>query len=70
MFKIKVLMDLYLKDINILFYSVFFLFKSFFCLLYIVVVYLFQYGGEGWLSYIKGLGLVATLIRLFIWELL
>jgi len=52
------------------FYSVFFLFKSFLCLWYIAVVHLFQCGGEGWLGYTRGLGLVATLIGLFTWELL
>ena len=62
-------MDSYFKDINMLFYSVFFLFKLFLCLLYTVVVHLFQYGGEGWLSYTKGLRLAATLIELFMWEL-
>ena len=40
-FKTKVLMDSYLKDINTLFYGVFFLFKSFLCSLYIAVVHLF-----------------------------
>ena len=70
MFKIKVLIDLYLKNINILFYGVFSLVKSFLYLLYIVVIDLFQCNGEGWLGYVKGVGLVATLIRLFTWELL
>ena len=69
MFKTTVLIDLYLKDINFFFYSVFFLFKLFFCLLYIVVTYLFQYSREGWLGYAKGLKLIVTLIGLFIWEL-
>jgi len=40
-----VLIDLYLKDINMFFYSVFFLFESFLCLWYIAVVYLFWCGG-------------------------
>jgi len=40
-------MDLYLKGINMLFYGVFFLFKSFLYLLYIAVVYLFRYSREG-----------------------
>ena len=70
MFNITVLMDLYLKDINILFYSVFLLFKSFLCSWYTAVVHLFWCGREGWLGYIRGLGLVATLIELFIYELL
>ena len=52
------------------FYSVFFLFKSFLCLLYTAVVHLFWCGGEGWLSYTKGLGLVAILMGLFTYELL
>ena len=59
-------MDLYLKNINTLFYSIFFLFKSFLYLLYIAVVHLFQYSKEGWLGYTKGLKLVAILIGLFI----
>jgi len=63
-------MDLYLKDINMLFYSVFFLFKSFLYLLYRAVVHLFQYSREGWLGYARGLRLIATLIGLFTWELL
>ena len=63
-------MDLYFENINMLFYNVFSLVKSFLCLLYIAVVYLFQFSGEGWLGYARGVGLVATLIRLFIWELL
>ena len=70
MFKTKVLMDLYLKDINTLFYSVFFLFKSFLYLLYTAVGHLFRYSREGWLGYARGLGLMATLIGLFICELL
>lgn len=53
-----------------LFYGAFFLFKSFLCSLYTAVVHLFQCGGEGWLGYAKGLGLVATLIGLFTCELL
>ena len=61
-FKTIVLIDLYLKGINMLFYSVFFLFKLFLYLLYTAVVYLFRYGGEGWLGYARGLRLVATLI--------
>ena len=40
-FKTIVLIDSYLKDINMLFYSVFFLFKLFLCSLYTAVVYLF-----------------------------
>jgi hypothetical protein len=63
-------MNSYLKDINMLFYGVFLLFKSFLCSLYTAVVHLFRYGGEGWLGYARGLGLVATLVRLFTWELL
>jgi len=59
-----VFMDLYLKNINILFYGVISLFKSFLYLLY-----LFWYR-EGWLGYARGLGLMATLIGLLIWELL
>ena len=69
-FNTTVLMDSYLKDINMLFYSVFLLFKSFLCLWYTVVVHLFRCGGEGWLGYVRGLGLVATLIGLFTCELL
>ena len=65
MFKTIVLIDLYLKDINMLFYSAFFLFKSFLYLLYTAVIYLFRCGREGWLGYIRGLRLVATLIGLF-----
>ena len=59
-------MDSYLKGINMLFYGVFFLFKSFLYLLYTAVVYLFRYSGEGWLGYARGLRLMATLIGLFI----
>ena len=70
MFKIKILMDLYLKNINILFYSVFFLVKSFLCLLYIAVINLFQCGSEEWLGYARGVRLIVILIRLFMWELL
>jgi len=47
-----------------LFYSVFFLFKLFLYLLYIAVVYLFQYNREKWLGYVRGLRLIATLIEL------
>ena len=69
-FKTKVLMDSYLENVNALFYGVFSLVKSFLCSLYIAVVRLFQCGGVGWLGYARGLGLVATLIGLFTWELL
>jgi hypothetical protein len=69
-FKTKALIDLYFKNINMLFYSVFSLAKLFLCLLYTVVVYLFQYSRVGWLGYIRGFGLMAMLIGLFIWELL
>ena len=65
MFKTKVLIDLYLKNINALFYSIFSLVKSFLCSLNTAVVRLFQYGGVGWLGYARGLGLMATLIGLF-----
>ena len=65
-----VLIDLHLKDINMFFYSVFFLFKLFLCLQYIAVVYLFRCSRKGWLGYIRGLRLIATLIGLFIQELL
>ena len=58
-------MDSYLENVNALFYGVFSLVKSFLCLLYIAVVYLFQCGGVGWLGYARGLRLVATLIGLF-----
>jgi predicted Co/Zn/Cd cation transporter (cation efflux family) len=54
-------MDSYLKNINVLFYGVFSLVKLFLCLLYIVVVYLFWYSGEG-LGYIRGLRLVVMII--------
>ena len=64
-FKTTVFIDLYLEDINTLFYSAFFLFKSFPCSLYTAVVYLFQCGKEGWLGYARGLRLVAMLIGLF-----
>ena len=70
MFKTKVLIDLYLKNVNALFYSVFSLVKSFLCALYTAVVRLFQCSGIGWLGYARGLRLVATLIGLFTWELL
>ena len=69
-FKTTVLIDSYLKDINMFFYSIFFLFKSFLCLQYIAVVHLFQCSREGQLGYTRGLGLIAILIGLFIWELL
>jgi len=69
-FKTKVLIDLYLKDINMLFYGAFFLFKSFLYLLYIAIVYLFRCGGERWLGYARGLRLMALLIGLFIYKLL
>jgi len=59
-----VLIDLYFKDINMFFYSIFFLFKLFLYLWYTAVVHLFQYSGEGWLGYVRGLGLIA--IGLFI----
>jgi len=65
-FKTIVLIDLYLKDINMFFYSVFFLFKLFLYLWYIAVVHLFWCSGEGWLGYARGLGLMAMLIGLFI----
>ena len=70
MFKTKVLIDLYLKNINALFYSVFSLVKSFLYLLYTAVVRLFQYSRVGWLGYARGLRLIATLIGLFTCELL
>ena len=63
-------MDSYFKNINMLFYSVFSLVKSFLCLLYTTVVCLFWCGGVGWLGYSKRLRLVAMLIKLFIWEFL
>jgi len=69
-FKTKVLIDLYLENINALFYSVFSLVKSFLCLLYIAVVRLFQCSGVGWLGYARGLRLMATLIGLFMCKLL
>jgi hypothetical protein len=65
-FKTKAFIDLYLKNINALFYSVFSLAKLFLYLLYTAVIHLFQCGGVGWLGYIKGLRLMATLIGLFI----
>ena len=52
-----------------LFYNIFSLVKLFLCLLYIAIIHLFQYSGEGWLGYIKGVRLVTTLIKLFTWEL-
>jgi len=64
-FKTKVLMDSYLENINVLFYGVFSLFKSFLYLLRTAIVHLFWCGGEGWFCYARGLGLVATLIGLF-----
>ena len=64
-FKTKVLMDSYLENINVLFYGVFSLVKSVLCLLHIAVVHLFRCGGERWSGYARGVGLVATLIRLF-----
>ena len=50
-FKATALIDLYLKDINMLFYGAFFLFKSFLCSSYTAVVHLFWCSGEGWLGY-------------------
>ena len=66
MFKTKVLIDLYLKNVNALFYSVFSLVKSFLYLLYTAVIYLFQYSRVKWLGYARGLKLIATFIGLFI----